>query len=88
VNHETKDGSTPLKSVVRDNKRDLCQLLLRRGADPAFDIGGTSAIDIAQAKVDAGTDYTICIVYPLFPRQQWVAAVRLKWTGKTGQTVA
>jgi len=55
INHETRDGFTALTTAVRESKRTLCQLLLKRGADPhkkCMD-GSTSAFDIAQAKVSA-----------------------------------
>lgn len=52
MNYETKDGSTPLKAAVRENKRELCQALLKRGADPGLKPDGSaSALEIAQEKV-------------------------------------
>lgn len=52
VNHETKDGATPLKVAVHKNKGELCALLIKRGADPSLKVeGSTSALDEAQIKV-------------------------------------
>ncbi len=57
ANVRQKDGMTPLMIASANGDNDIVGLLLAKGADPNLRAaGGTSALSLARARGNAGTD--------------------------------